>query len=202
MKSVAACYDLADSMNVVRARVRDSGVDDLLEGLMRGEAHAVRRVYRQHHEQVRAFARRLLGSDADAEEVVQEVFVALPKALRRFRGESTLSTFVMGVAVNHARHYLRSAMRRRAALDQVVAQECLAESPDAVLEREQLAERLLHAMGRLTEEQRVAFVLCEVEERSSSEAADILGVPASTLRARVGAAREILRAALAEEAQP
>ncbi|HMA94278.1 MAG TPA: sigma factor-like helix-turn-helix DNA-binding protein [Polyangiaceae bacterium] len=69
------------------------------------------------------------------------------------------------------------------------------------MEREQLAERLLSAMGLLTEEQRVAFVLCEVEERSSSEAAQILGVPASTLRARVSAAREILRAALAKEAR-
>jgi RNA polymerase sigma-70 factor (ECF subfamily) len=57
-------------------------------------------------------------------------------------------------------------------------------------------------MDHLTEDQRITFVLSEVEERSSAEVAEILKVPSSTVRARVSAAREKLREILAAEAEP
>jgi RNA polymerase sigma-70 factor (ECF subfamily) len=179
--------------------------DGLAQALSRGDRQAVRAVYREYHEQVRAFACRLLGSAADAEEVVQEVFLALPGAMHRYRGESRLSTFVMGVAVNHARHSLRASVRRRAATKRFVeaeGRELLSSSPempDESLAREQLAAQLIFAMDQLGEDQRVAFVLCEVEERTSLEAAEILGVPSSTVRSRVGLAREKLQRVLAAE---
>jgi RNA polymerase sigma-70 factor (ECF subfamily) len=151
---------------------------------------------------VRAFARRLLSSDADAEEIVQDVFVDLPRAIRSFRGDCALSTFVMSVAVNHARHFMRAAGRRRAAharlAEQQLTQHEVAPAADDAAEREELARRLLHAMARLPDEQRLAFVLCDVEERTSQEAAQILGAPASTLRSRLSAARDTLRVLLEE----
>jgi RNA polymerase sigma-70 factor (ECF subfamily) len=179
--------------------------DALLSALARGDADALRDVYRRQHEMVRAFARRLLGSDADAEEIVQDVFVDLPRAIRRFRGDCSLGTFVMSVTVNHARHFMRAAGRRRAAhsrlAEQLLVEELRAPATDEASEREELARALLHAMGRLPDEQRLAFVLCDVEERSSAEAARILDIPASTLRSRVGAARHALRALLEEGPQ-
>ena len=179
--------------------------DALLSALERGDADALRDVYRRQHEMVRAFARRLLGSEADAEEIVQDVFVDLPRAVRRFRGDCALSTFVMSVTVNHARHFMRAAGRRRAAHSrlalQALTEERMAPATDEASEREELALALLRAMERLPDEQRLAFVLCDVEERSSAEAALILDVPASTLRSRLGAARSALRELLEEQAR-
>jgi RNA polymerase sigma-70 factor (ECF subfamily) len=176
---------------------------ELVTALAQGDRSAIRRVYRLHHEQVRAFASRLLGSEADAEEVVQEVFLALPRSLRGFKQASSLSTFIMGMAVNHARHSLRASYRRRAALNrlaQVPTETPTVEQPDQSLLRQQLARRLARAMDHLTEDQRITFVLSEVEERSSAEVAEILKIPSSTVRARVSAAREKLREVLAAEA--
>ena len=196
----ATCYQLR-GLTTELAEVESQG-DALLAALGRADPSALRDVYRQHHEAVRAFARRLLSSDADAEEIVQEVFVDLPRAVRNFHRDCAFTTFVMAVAVNHARHFMRAAGRRRAAHSRLAEQQRsqlgVAPAADEVAEREELARRLLHAMSQLSTEQRLAFVLCDVEERTSQEAAQILGVPASTLRSRLSAAREALRALLEE----
>jgi RNA polymerase sigma-70 factor (ECF subfamily) len=196
----ATCYQLP-GLTTEFAAVHAQG-DALLAALRRADTSALRDVYRQHHEAVRAFARRLVSSDADAEEIVQDVFIDLPRAVRSFRGECALSTFVMSVAVNHARHFMRAAGRRRAAhsrlAEQQSSQVAVAPAADQAAEREELARRLLQAMTELSTEQRLAFVLCDVEERTSQEAAQILGTPASTLRSRLSAARETLRALLEE----
>jgi RNA polymerase sigma-70 factor, ECF subfamily len=194
-------------MDAIEPSGLEGDSDDLARALSRGERQAIRSVYRQYHEQVRAFACRFLGNEADAEEVVQEVFLAIPQAIHRYRGDSRLSTFVMGIAVNHARNSLRASVRRREAMKRFIEEDgaerasSSPEMPDECLVREQLAERLLFAMDQLGEDQRVAFVLCEVEERTSLEVAEILGVPGSTVRARVGLAREKLQRVLAGEAR-
>jgi RNA polymerase sigma-70 factor, ECF subfamily len=194
------CYQL-QGLTTELVGVGSQG-DALLTALSRADTSALRDVYRQHHEAVRAFARRLLSSDADAEEIVQDVFVDLPHAVRSFRGDCALSSFVMSVAVNHARHFMRAAGRRRAAHARLAEEHrsrvAVAPAADDAAEREELARRLLHAMSQLSTEQRLAFVLCDVEERTSQEAAQILGVPASTLRTRLSAARDTLRGLLEE----
>ena len=173
--------------------------DRLVEGLLRGDELALKEVYRHHHEAVRAFARRLTGEDDQAEELVQEVFVAVPRAMQRFRAESSLRTFLIGVAVNHAKHFVRSASRRRAALARLALEpQAPVALPDEALAQGQLAALLTRAMDRLPLEQRVAFVLSEVEEHGAREAAALAGVPESTFRARVRVAKQKLRALLGE----
>src|SRR5687767_9307058 len=80
---------------------------DLVAGLARGEEAALATAYDAHHEAVRAFARRLVGSADAAEDLVHDVFVALPRAVRGFEGRSALRTFILSVAVNHARNAQR-----------------------------------------------------------------------------------------------
>src|SRR6478609_9940349 len=91
-------------------------VDELVVRLRCADPSAVAEVYDAHHAAVRAFAKRLLGDAASAEDLVHEVFVSLPGAVRKFRGDSALRTFLISIAVNHARHYLRAAQRRRRAI--------------------------------------------------------------------------------------
>lgn len=172
---------------------------ELLAELARGGAAAVGEVYDAHHEAIRAFALRLVGDPSAAEDLVHEVFLSLPRAIRRYERRSTLRTFLISIAVNHARHYVRSAARRRAALDRMASlPEAAAHSadPERSLERYQLAQLLSAALDKLTLEQRVAFVLCEVEERSSREAAAIVRVPEATIRTRLFHAKRKLRAYL------
>jgi RNA polymerase sigma-70 factor, ECF subfamily len=174
--------------------------DDLIRRLQRGEPAAVGEAYDQHHQAVRAFATRLLGDPELAEDLVQEAFVALPRAMARFRGDSSLRSFVTGVVVNHARHFVRSASRRRASL-QRLAKEPLGKAPrpDEAAEDQAFLAALQRAMDALPLEQRVAFVVCEVEGRSAAEAAGIAGAPEATMRTRLFHAKKKLQLALEAE---
>jgi RNA polymerase sigma-70 factor, ECF subfamily len=181
-----------------------SGSNELLVRLRRGDPAAVGEVYDQHHRAVRAFAQRLLNDDAAAEDLVHEVFVELPRLIKNFRADSSLRSFLTGVAINHARHHVRAAQRRRA------AQERLAEhhrstppaappSPERSALNRHLVQALARALDDLPLEQRVAFVLCDVEERTSREAAALAGAPEVTMRTRLHHARKKLRGALKKE---
>jgi len=165
--------------------------------LLRAERSAVAEVYDAHPAAVRAFARRLVGEPAAAEDLVHEVFVSLPKAARNFRGQSSLRTFLISIAVNHARHHVRAAARRRTAFGKLEQEpHGDVQDPEQATERKQLAEALTRALDTLPLDQRVAFVLCEVEERTSADAARITGVPEGTMRTRVFHAKKKLRSEL------
>ena len=171
--------------------------DELVLRLRRAEPAAVAEVYDAHHAAVRAFAKRLLGDATSAEDLVHEVFVSLPKASRNFRGDSAMRTFLISIAVNHARHHVRAAQRRRRALSaygELPGAET--RDPEHEARRKELAALLTQALDALPIEQRIAFVLCEVEERTAGEAAEIVGAPEATLRTRLFHAKKKLRAAL------
>jgi len=166
-----------------------------------GDPAAIGEVYDAHGAAIRAFARRLLGEDSAAEDLVHDVFVALPKAASRFRGESSLRTFLFSIAVNHARHHVRSATRRRAAIDRLTREPAPegSSNPERDARRAELAELLTRALDALPLEQRVAFVLCEVEERTAGEAGAITGAPEATMRTRLFHAKRKLRELLSRE---
>ena len=175
---------------------------ELVERLRRGDLEALGSAYDQHHVAVRAFAGRLVGDSGIAEDLVQDVFVALPDLIGRFRGENSLRSFLIGVAINRARRHVRSASRRRAALSRLGSepeQASPAASPELVAAERRLLHALARALDRLPLDQRVAFVLCDVEERTSVEAAALVGAPEATLRTRLHHARRKLRALLEKE---
>ena len=174
--------------------------DDLVARLARGEAGAVAQVYDAHHAALRVFARRLIGDDGVAEDLVHDTFVALPSAMRGFRGDATIRTFLMSIAVNRARKHIRSATRRRAAMARYADQASAAGAgPDSDVARRQLAAALYRALDALPHDQRVAFVLCEVDELTSVAAARVIGCPEETVRTRLFHARKKLRARLEAE---
>ncbi len=174
--------------------------DALVARLRSGDVVALGEVYDAHHAHVRAFAGRITGDDGAAEDLVQETFLALPSALARFRGESSLRTFLVSIAVNHARNHVRAAARRRATVSRF-AREGVPPSvtPADEVERRQLAAALVRALDALPIDQRVTVVLCEVEERTSAEVAVITGVPEGTVRSRLHHARRKLIEALGKE---
>jgi RNA polymerase sigma-70 factor (ECF subfamily) len=170
-----------------------------LSELQEGDLAALGQIYDQHHVAVRLFARRMLD-EAAAEDLVHDTFLTLPKALRRWNGEGSLRTFIIGIAVNHARHHARSQARRRLAMLRFAREPARpTRTQEDVSDQRRLAELLRCALGKLSFDHRSVFVLCDVEERSSPEVARILAVPEATVRTRLYHARLKLRAALEKE---
>jgi RNA polymerase sigma-70 factor (ECF subfamily) len=159
-------------------------------------------LYDAHYAYVRAFARRLIGDEALAEDLVHEVFIGLPQALSRFRGECSIRSYLVAIAANRAHRQVRSAARRRA-METRFGREpnSSPELPDAHAQRRELAERLTRALDDLPTEQRVAFILCEVEERTSADVGAMLGEKDATIRARVMLAKKKLRETLSRESR-
>jgi len=171
--------------------------EDLIRRAAARDPDAVGALYDRHHQAVRRLALRLLGDEALAEDVVHDVFVALPGALGRFEARSSLSTFVLGMTVNLARKKVRSAVRRRAAMERLALEPPeRGHDPEREHRRRRLADELQRALAALPDAQREAFVLCVVEERDSAEVSELLGVPRGTVRTRLMHAKRKLRGML------
>ncbi len=179
--------------------------DDPVARARASDERAIAALYTAHHEALRGFCRRLIGDPQAAEDLVHDVFVALPRALSRYRGDSSMPTFLRAIAINHARHHIRAATRRRAAMDRLASElEHDAGFAREEIERRELARQLTVALDQLPVAQRVAFVLCEVEEMSAVDAAVVMDVPAATARTRLFHAKQKLRELLgdAERGEP
>ncbi|HEX8793796.1 MAG TPA: sigma-70 family RNA polymerase sigma factor [Polyangiaceae bacterium] len=160
------------------------------------DSAVVAELYDVHHDAVRTFARRLAGDAAAAEDLVHDVFLRVPAALRRHRGECTVRTLLLAITVNVARKHVRAAARRRAAMARAgeQAEETgSVRTPEQDVARAQVAAELHRALDALPLAQRVAFVLMEIEERSCAEAARIAGAPEATMRTRLFHAKKRLR---------
>jgi RNA polymerase sigma-70 factor (ECF subfamily) len=179
----------------------EDDVLDLIVRLRAKERSAYAEAYDRHHEPLRAFAGKLIGDADAAEDLVHDVFVALPRAIQRFEGRCSLRTFLISIAVRLCHKHVRSAARARAGRERAKANEFFGEPalPSERRMRTELAEALARALDRLPIDQRIAFSLCVLEERTSREAAAILGVNEVTVRTRMTRAREKLRAYLEEE---
>jgi RNA polymerase sigma-70 factor (ECF subfamily) len=176
--------------------------DWLLDSVKTGDPKAVALLYYRHHNAVRAFANRLLGEETAAEDLTHEVFMALPRALRRYRGDASLRTFLIGIASNRAKQYIRSAARRRAAYERYRTLELPPDpTPELLCSRRELASTLQRALDTLPVKQRVVFVLSDVEEKTSTEVAEIVGVSPATVRTRLFHARKKLRRVLQREGE-
>ncbi len=174
-----------------------AGEGALVDGLRAGRLDALAEAFDRWHSRVRVLARRLLSDPASAEDVVQEVFAALIRAMRGFRGEVDVESFILAIAVKRARHHQRAAVRRRRAMERLAVEDrCARPDPEQDTYRRELGLRLEAALDQLPIAQREAFVLCEVEELSSPRACEMASVPEATIRTRLFHARRRLRALL------
>src|SRR5262249_55987215 len=147
----------------------------------------------------------LLGDRDEALDLSQEVFLRVFRTIHRFRGQSSLRTWIYRIAVNQARNRHRF-WRRRHRADQVSLDEHVATHgdflssgnarPDRVFAQKELAERLQSALDHLPFDQRSAIVLREIDGLSYEEIAYSLGVAVGTVKSRLTRARQALRAEL------
>jgi len=176
-------------------RARDgSAPDEFVARLRRGEVAAVAAAYDEHQAALCSFAKRLLGDDHAAEDLVQDVFVVLPDLAHRLLPGALLRSFLLGIAANRARHYVRARTRRHRFADRLEREPCEpTPDPETLSERRRLAERLARALEALPLDQRTTFVLKEIEGYAAKEVADILAIPEATVRTRLFHARKRLR---------
>lgn len=167
----------------------------LIARVLAGDRQAARSLYELHVHRVYRIAFRLVGDQEQAEECTQDTFVKAFSQLDRFRGESSLSTWLHAIAVSMALSALRRRKRRflrEADLDDAV--ELSLTEPPA---EPDLKDRLRQAIDALPEKLRVTVVLHDIEGFTHAEIARMTGVPEGTCKTRLMGGRARLREALA-----
>jgi RNA polymerase sigma-70 factor (ECF subfamily) len=182
----------------------DAEEQELVERLKRRDEAAFNAFVIRYQDRVFRILLRMLGDRAEAEDLAQEVFISIFKAIDSFRGESQLSTWVYRVASNHCRNRLKYLSRRRQKLMDDFDEESVAGAqssflpdrqgtPDRLLEARQTEVMLEEGLARLDDEQRELVVLREVEHLSYEEIMAITGLPEGTVKSRLHRARSSLR---------
>jgi RNA polymerase sigma-70 factor, ECF subfamily len=170
----------------------------LVERCRSGDLAAFEELYRAHAGKLFSVACRMVGNPADAEDLLQEIFLSAHRKLDGFRGDSALGTWLYRLATNHCLDHLRS---RAARMNQLT--DALDDEPGQAAGRN-LAEQtvtkmdLERALARLPEGCRAAFVLHDVQGLEHREVAEVLGVAEGTSKSQVHKARQRLRALLLE----
>ena len=173
-----------------------------------GEQEACRQLMDEHQRMVYRLAFQILGDEDEAHDISQEVFLRVFRTIHKFRGGSTLRTWIYRIAINQARNRQRWWRRRRQAyhvsLDAMATDAHHAElpatpltsAPDRALDRKELSHRLWGALGRLPFEQRTALVLRELHGMRYAEIAYSLDVSVGAIKSRLARARENMRGEL------
>lgn len=158
--------------------------------VLAGDVEAYRILVERYRVQFGRYAVSMLG-DADlAADAVQEAFIRAYDSLATCREPDRFGAWFFRILTNQC-HTVRSRRRDTVDVDQVEL--VSKDRTDAAVERSELAGKLEEAIGRLTPEQREAFVMKYVDERSYEEMAELLGVGPDALKMRVHRAREALR---------
>jgi RNA polymerase sigma-70 factor (ECF subfamily) len=183
----------------------ESGEAALVARCTSGDELACAELVASHQRMVYSLAFNVLGNRDEALDLSQEVFLRVFRTLSRFRGQSTLRTWIYRIVINQARNRQRWWRRRRRS-EQVSLDEYLRvfgemESrhevlPDRLLASKETAARIRRALDQLPFDQRTALILREVDGLRYDEIAFSLGVAVGTVKSRLTRARQALRAEL------
>ena len=167
-------------------------VDDVDAGLVArhraGDPDAFALIYRAHVDAVHRRLGRILGPIPDREDLTQDVFLALHKALPGFRGEAKLATLLHRIAINRACEHLRVQARRPATPMDTAFFDALVDgagSPERRAAEREALTRVFECLARIKPKKRVAFVLRVVDGLSFEEIAELVDATPEAVAKRV-----------------
>jgi RNA polymerase sigma-70 factor (ECF subfamily) len=176
---------------------------ELLARLKAGDQSAYAKLVEDNASAIYRLALRMMGNEADAEDVLQETFLSAFKSIDRFEGRSSLSTWLYRIASNAALMRLRRNEPEQVSVDEPVERDdgemmprqffdfcCL---PEEDLLREEAREQMKQAIDDLPPTLRSVFVLRDIEGLSTAETAEALDLSESAVKSRLMRARLKLR---------
>jgi len=188
--------------------MRQEAIDDqnLVRMAKGGDLAAFEKLVSRHERRIYGLARRITGSDQDAEDVTQQTFLGAIQNLIRFKEVASFSTWITAIAANAALKILRKRYGLpTASLDEatepdegghVPHPEYIAdwrETPDRLAQRAEIHQLLDSAIAELSPTHRAVFLLRDVEDLSVRDTAKVLGISEANVKVRLLRARMQLR---------
>lgn len=175
--------------------------NELMAQFRKGDEDAFTQLVNQHRDALVNYSYRITGDYERAVEITQEAFLRVFIHADRYKPEYAFSTWLYKIATNLSRNHLRrTRIIRFLPIYDTTSQKLVVEpvteteeNPDLVAEREERVRVLRSALRRLPVRYRVPITLREIEEKSYSEIADILGWKAGTVKSRINRGKKILK---------
>jgi RNA polymerase sigma-70 factor (ECF subfamily) len=177
----------------------------LVRRIQEGDQRAFAQLLDLYEARIYRLALRFVGSESDAEDVTQEIFVGIYRNIGGFRGASSLSTWIYRVAVNHCLEFRRKRKRDSVPYDEEIrlASADWRDDPVQVTTKRELTGTVEKALQQLSPIHRDVVILHEMQGLTYQECADALQVPVGTVKSRLSNAfsrlREILRGSACED---
>ncbi len=177
----------------------------LIADLQNGSENAFRRLVELFQDKVYNTVLSIVQNAEEAEDVSQEVFIEVYESVRKFRGDSKLSTWIYRIATTKALEEYRKkrASKRFAFLtslwgddDEIVHHPATFEHPGVLLENKERATELFKHIAQLPDNQKVAFTLCNVEGLSYQEITEVMQLSLSSVESLLFRAKTNLRKTL------
>src|SRR5690625_3321316 len=174
---------------------------ELVERVQNGDKSAFDVLVGKYQHKIISLVTRYVNDHAEAMDVAQEAFIKAYRAIGRFRGDSAFYTWLYRIAVNTAKNHLVAQSRRPPESD-IDAQDAEQydyesrlkeqETPEGLVERDEVARTIIAAIDELPEDLRTAITLRELEGLSYEEIAQAMECPIGTVRSRIFRAREAI----------
>lgn len=184
---------------------------EFVDRLRSGDAEAFDTLITRYSGDIFSVLYRITEDPEEARDLTQETFLSALKAIKSFRGEAELKTWLFRIALNHSRNRFRWWKRRRrndtvsldkplgdgtATVSDTIADD--GETPEQAMLRSERRERLMKALGALPEIFRETIVLCDIEGLGYEETARTLNINIGTVKSRLARGREMLRKRLSD----
>jgi len=172
----------------------------LVQRAQRGDLRAFDLLVLKYQGRIGALVSRYIADAGEVEDVTQEAFIKVYRALSKFRGDSAFYTWLYRIAANAAKNHLVAKGRRPGADATIEDAEAFDDgglvsemsSPEAMAMGDELAAVVEQSLQALPEELRAALTLRELEGLSYDDIAEVLGCPVGTVRSRIFRAREAI----------
>ena len=170
----------------------------LIEQIRLGDGGGFARLMQRHNQRMFRVARAIVRDDSEAEDVLQQAYIAAYGHLHQFAGTAAFATWLTRIVINHALQRYRKSRRQPAVDGDALAPDWRSgtstlPSPEEHVSRVELARMLERAIDGLPEIYRPIVVLREIEELSMREIADCLAISEEAVRVRLHRARLLLR---------
>lgn len=173
--------------------------NELIRKISQRDLTAFQELVERHKTFVYNTCYKLIGNDQQAEEAAQDVFFQIYRSAGSFRHQSKVSTWIYRIAINRSLNIIRKNKKMRwiKSLTDMEVEASKGEEPGKILEQKELKYLLKIAVDSLPEKQRTVFILNKYENLTSSEIAEILGIPKNTVDVRIHRAKINLQKKLA-----
>jgi RNA polymerase sigma-70 factor (ECF subfamily) len=189
MQNVIA-LNAAGQQGILAARATSDEM--LLEKIAAGDRTAMHTLYARHNVRVYRFVLRMLRDAATAEDLVSQVFLDVWRTASQFEGRSQVSTWLLSIARFKALTALRQRKHEDIDQDDVMQIADQADTPEASLDRNRTGAILRACVAKLSPAHREIVSLVYYHEKSVEEVAQLIGIPASTVKTRMFYARKQL----------